>query len=156
MLVRHAARQAILNGAIVRIRHAREASQDTVIELSAWKKATGGLPEAITYRSSATEQAILHAVGCESWATVVDRIWEHHDRVPNRALQGHDTGRWTAMRWYDDELITGSPWQSAIPVKTFEVRLKDVSEHNARGHLASQKALNRNDDRVTVHHSRDV
>ena len=39
MLVRHAARKAILNGAIVRVRHAREASQDTVIEMSAWKKA---------------------------------------------------------------------------------------------------------------------
>ena len=156
MLVRHAARQAILSGAIVRIRHAREASQDTVIEMSAWKNAAGGLPEAIAYRSSETEHAILHAAGLKSWATMVGRVWEHHDRVPNRALHVHDTGRWTAIRWYDDELITGSHWQYAIPVKTVEVRLNDVSEHDARGHLASQKALDRNDERVMVHRSRDI
>ena len=156
MLVRHAARKAILNGAIVRVRHAREASQDTVIEMSAWKKAAGGTPETIAHRSSETERAILQAVEARSWLTAVGRIWEHHDRVPNRALQVHDTVQWTAMRWYDDELITGSPWQSAIPVKTFEVRLKDVSEHDAHGHLASQQALDRNDERVTVHRSREV
>ena len=144
MLVRHAVRSAIKRGAIVRIRHVRELARDSVVAASTWRKTTGMTPKGIAHRSSMTERAILHAFANKDWPTVIGRIWEHHDRVPNRALQMHDTGRWTPMRWYDDRLHTGASfWHDGVQVQTVDVRLKSVNEDEARTRLEAQKNVDR-------------
>ena len=155
-LVRHALRGAIVKNAIVRIRHGREASQDTLIEASAWKKITGKTPGLIARRTVWTERAILDAAKAEDWAALLKGMQEHLDRMPDDSLRTYDMSRWVPMGWDDDGLLASSPWQHTIPAKTVELRLRDMSEHDARGNLASQRRQDRDDEGIPIHRNRDV